>query len=147
MQFGELVAVNQASFEIPSGRICAMLGPNGAGKSTLMKMLTGLLAPLSGEAFVAGLDVHRMPLEVRRVVGILPESLGLFDMLTVEEHLRLCAAGCGCYLSGIQIDRSLILLRVFSRAFQCVRSNSYCCFAARPRHSMRSCRPSTCMAW
>ena len=90
MRFGELVAVDQASFEIPTGRICAMLGPNGAGKSTLMKMLTGLLAPLSGEAFVAGLDVHRMPLEVRRVVGILPESLGLFDMLTVEEHLRLC---------------------------------------------------------
>ena len=90
MHFGELVAVDQASFEIPTGRICALLGPNGAGKSTLMKMLTGLLAPLSGEAYVAGLDVHRMPLEVRRVVGILPESLGLFDMLTVEEHLRLC---------------------------------------------------------
>ena len=55
-----------------------------------MKMLTGLLAPLAGEAIVAGLDVHKMPLEVRRVVGILPESLGLFDMLTVEEHLLLC---------------------------------------------------------
>jgi ABC-2 type transport system ATP-binding protein len=90
MQFGDLVAVRQASFEIPTGRICVLLGPNGAGKSTLMRMLTGLLAPLSGEAFVAGLDVHRMPLDVRRVAGILPESLGLFDMLTVEEHLRLC---------------------------------------------------------
>ncbi len=90
MQFGDLVAVRQASFEIPAGRICALLGPNGAGKSTLMRMLTGLLAPVSGEAFVAGLDVHRMPLDVRRMAGILPESLGLFDMLTVEEHLHLC---------------------------------------------------------
>jgi len=90
MQFGDLVAVRQASFEIPAGRISVLLGPNGAGKSTLMKMLTGLLAPISGEAFVSGLDVHRMPLDVRRIAGILPESLGLFDMLTVEEHLHLC---------------------------------------------------------
>jgi ABC-2 type transport system ATP-binding protein len=90
MRFGDLLAVDQAAFEIPSGRICALLGPNGAGKSTLMKMLTGLLTPASGEAIVAGLDVHKNPLQVRRVVGILPESLGLFDMLTVEEHLELC---------------------------------------------------------
>ena len=90
MRFGDLVAVDQASFEIPPGRICALLGPNGAGKSTLMKMLTGLLTPLSGEAMVGGLDVHKMPIEVRRIAGILPESLGLFDMLTVEEHLLLC---------------------------------------------------------
>lgn len=103
MQFGDLKAVDQASFEIPQGRICALLGPNGAGKSTLMKMLTGLLAPTSGEAMVAGLDVHKMPLEVRRIAGILPESLGLFDMLTVEEHLHLCGPIYG--LSPVETRR------------------------------------------
>jgi ABC-2 type transport system ATP-binding protein len=90
MRFGEFVAVDDATFDIPGGGICALLGPNGAGKSTLMKMLTGLLAPTSGEAFVADIDVRRDPLAVKRVAGILPENLGLFDALTVEEHLLLC---------------------------------------------------------
>ncbi len=98
MRFGDFVAVDQASFEIPGGGICALLGPNGAGKSTLMKMLTGLLQPTSGEALVEGIEVRKNPLEVKRVVGILPETLGLFDALTVEEHLRLCGPIYG--LSG-----------------------------------------------
>lgn len=66
-----------------------MLGPNGAGKSTIMKMLTGLLTPTSGAASVTGLDVLQDPLAVKRIAGILPENLGLFDALTVEEHLTL----------------------------------------------------------
>jgi ABC-2 type transport system ATP-binding protein len=88
-RFGEFTAVNRVSFEIPSSAICALLGPNGAGKSTLMKMLTGLLAPTSGEASVAGFDVRNEPLAVKRASGILPESLGLFDQLTIDEHLML----------------------------------------------------------
>ena len=88
-RFGEFTAVDNVSFEVPSGGICALLGPNGAGKSTLMKMLTGLLAPTSGEAFVAGYDVRKEPLAVKHAAGILPESLGLFDALTVDEHLLL----------------------------------------------------------
>ncbi len=63
MQFGEFVAVDRRRLKFPPGGICALLGPNGAGKSTLMKMLTGLLAPTSGEAFVAGCDVRKKPLE------------------------------------------------------------------------------------
>jgi len=81
--------VDSVSFEIPSGGICALLGPNGAGKSTLMKMLTGLLAPTSGDAFVVGFDVRKEPLAIKHAAGILPESLGLFDALTIDEHLLL----------------------------------------------------------
>jgi ABC-2 type transport system ATP-binding protein len=88
-RFGDFVAVDSVSFEIPSGGICALLGPNGAGKSTLMKMLTGLLAPTSGDAFVAGYDVRKEPLAIKHAAGILPESLGLFDALTIDEHLLL----------------------------------------------------------
>ncbi len=88
-RFGEFTAVDDVSFEVPTGGICALLGPNGAGKSTLMKMLTGLLAPTSGEAFVAGYDVRKKPLAVKHAAGILPESLGLFDALTIDEHLLL----------------------------------------------------------
>ena len=88
-RFGDFLAVDDVGFEVPAGGICALLGPNGAGKSTLMKMLTGLLPPTSGEAFVAGLDVRQEPLAIKHVSGILPESLGLFDALTIDEHLLL----------------------------------------------------------
>jgi len=87
--FGEFRAVDRVSFSVPRGTICAMLGPNGAGKSTIMKMLAGLLAPSAGTVSVAGLDPVKAPLELKRICGILPEGLGLFDDLTVEEHLEL----------------------------------------------------------
>lgn len=77
------------TLEVAPGTICACLGPNGAGKSTTVGMLTGLLKPSAGEALVGGLDVTKQPREVKRIAGVLPEDLGLFDSLTVEEHLRL----------------------------------------------------------
>jgi ABC-2 type transport system ATP-binding protein len=89
-RFGDFTAVDNVSFVVPVGGICALLGPNGAGKSTLMKMLTGLLAPTSGDAIVAGYDVRKEPLAIKHAAGILPESLGLFDALTIDEHLLLC---------------------------------------------------------
>ena len=86
---GEFAAVDGVSLDVGSG-ICALLGPNGAGKSTLLKILTGLTAPDSGAARICGLGVAEHPIEVRRIIGVLPEDLGLFDSLTVEEHLELC---------------------------------------------------------
>lgn len=88
-RFGEHLAVDALSLEVPTGSICAFLGPNGAGKSTTVKMLTGLLTPSDGQASVCGVDVARDPLEVRRISGAVPEHLGLFESLTVAEHLRL----------------------------------------------------------
>jgi ABC-2 type transport system ATP-binding protein len=88
-RFGEFTAVDGLNFEVSEGAICAFLGPNGAGKSTTVKMLTGLLAPTSGEVEVCGINVQADPLELKRRIGVLPEDLGLFDDLTVEEHLLL----------------------------------------------------------
>ncbi len=82
--------MDHVELEVPAGGIFAFLGPNGAGKSTVVKMLTGLLQPDAGEATVAGFRVAQQSLELRRTVGVLPENLGLFDALTVEEHLSLC---------------------------------------------------------
>lgn len=88
-RFGDFTAVDRLTLDVAGGAICALLGPNGAGKSTTVKMLTGLLPPSSGQATVAGLDVATESLEIKRRIGVLPEDLGLFDDLTVEEHLLL----------------------------------------------------------
>lgn len=90
-RFGTVAAVNSLSLEVAKGTICAFLGPNGAGKSTTVKMLSGLLAPTSGRATVGGFDVDTHQLEVKRRIGVLPEGLGLFDDLTIREHLLLTA--------------------------------------------------------
>jgi ABC-2 type transport system ATP-binding protein len=88
-RFGDFIAVDNLNFEIPKGAICAFMGPNGAGKSTTVNMLTGLLAPTSGDATVDGLSITLGGVELKRRIGVLPANLGLFDDLTVEEHLTL----------------------------------------------------------
>jgi ABC-2 type transport system ATP-binding protein len=88
-RFGQFTAVDDVSFHVTGG-ICALLGPNGAGKSTLLKVLTGLVAADGGEASIAGLDIAKDPIEVKRVIGVVPEDLGVFDSLTIREHLELC---------------------------------------------------------
>lgn len=99
-RFGAFTAVDRLTLDLEAGSICAFLGPNGAGKSTTVRMLTGLIAPTSGQATVAGLDVVANSLELRRRIGVLPENLGLFDDLTVAEHLLLTGSIYG--LSGVE---------------------------------------------
>lgn len=88
-RFGTLTAVNQVSFDVGTGDICAILGPNGAGKSTLMAMLCGLLRPDSGTLRVAGFDPETQNLELRRQIGVVPDRLALLPELTIEEHLAM----------------------------------------------------------
>src|ERR1700676_354232 len=107
--FGDFLAVSGVSFEVRAGSICALLGPNGAGKSTLVKMLTGLMRPSSGTAEICGLAADDP--ELKRLVGVLPESLALFDALTVGEHLDLTGAVYGLKSSETQ-SRTEQLLRV-----------------------------------
>ena len=109
-RFKDFVAVDDVSIEIDSG-VCALLGPNGAGKSTLLKMLTGLLPFDSGEARICGLDVAEQPLAARRIIGVMPEDLGLFDSLTVQEHLELSGPIYGIGKQETR-DRASALLRV-----------------------------------
>ena len=85
--YGTTRAVNRISFEVRRGEVLGFLGPNGAGKSTTMKMLTCYLAPTSGSAEVAGLDVGKDPLGVRRKIGYLPEDTPLYRDMTVLAYL------------------------------------------------------------
>jgi ABC-2 type transport system ATP-binding protein len=91
-RFGAQTAVDALSFEVPAGQILGFLGPNGAGKSTTLKMLTGMLEPTSGTATICGFDLLREPLEVKRRVGLVPESGAVFESLTGLEYLEMVAA-------------------------------------------------------
>jgi ABC-2 type transport system ATP-binding protein len=91
-RFGAQTAVDGLSFEVPAGQILGFLGPNGAGKSTTLKMLTGMLEPTSGTATICGFDLLREPIEVKRRVGLVPESGAVFESLTGLEYLEMVAA-------------------------------------------------------
>jgi ABC-2 type transport system ATP-binding protein len=91
-RFGEQLAVDHLSFEIPAGQIVGFLGPNGAGKSTTLKMLTGMIEPTEGTATICGLDLLRDTLEVKRRIGFVPESGAVFESLTGLEYLEMIGA-------------------------------------------------------
>jgi ABC-2 type transport system ATP-binding protein len=87
--FENFCAVDHVELKVERGTFYGFLGPNGAGKSTTIKMLTGLLAPSSGDILVLGkrmLD-PRQSLEAKSLIGVVPEDLALFDNLTAREHL------------------------------------------------------------
>src|SRR5919107_2040621 len=86
-QFGDFVAVDHIDLQVARGSFFGFLGPNGAGKSTTIKMLTGLLAPTSGELRVLDFDIAEQPMEVKRRIGVVPEDLNLFERLTGAEML------------------------------------------------------------
>ena len=90
--YGAQKAVDALSFEVRSGQVVGLLGPNGAGKSTTMKMLTSYLKPDGGSALVGGKDVEKESLEVRRLLGYLPESNPLYTDMYVREYLLSVAA-------------------------------------------------------
>ncbi len=90
-RFGPFKAVDDISFTVGGGEIVGLLGPNGAGKTTTMRMLTTYLTPTSGRAVLAGHDVLDEPLEVRRKLGYLPESVPLYGEMRVREFLRFRA--------------------------------------------------------
>jgi ABC-2 type transport system ATP-binding protein len=89
--YGELVAVDHLDLEVQSGEIFGLLGQNGAGKTTTILMLLGLTEPTEGQARVVGLDPARRPLEVKRRVGYLPDSVGFYGDLSGRQNLRYTA--------------------------------------------------------
>ncbi|HET6380240.1 MAG TPA: ABC transporter ATP-binding protein [candidate division Zixibacteria bacterium] len=100
-RYGEVTAVDHLTFGVGAGEIYGLLGPNGAGKTTTILMLLGLSEPTDGEARVHGLDPARNPLEVKRHVGYLPDSVGFYGRLTGRENLEYTAR-----LNGIEPDEA-----------------------------------------
>ncbi len=93
--FGNLTAVDDLNLTIQDGDIFGFIGPNGAGKTTTMRILVTLLEPTRGKAFINGLDVSRHGKKVRRLVGYMPDFMGVYDDLKVFEYLEFFAAAFG----------------------------------------------------
>jgi ABC-2 type transport system ATP-binding protein len=90
--FGDVEAVKNISFSVDKGEILGFLGPNGAGKTTAMRMLTCYFPPTTGTATVAGFDILKESLQVRREVGYMPENVPLYHDMPVENYLDFVAS-------------------------------------------------------
>jgi ABC-2 type transport system ATP-binding protein len=90
-RYGNIMAVDQLSFEVGPGEVLGFLGPNGAGKSTTMKMLTGFLTPTAGTAVINGHDIITDSLAARRTIGYLPEGAPSYGEMTVRNFLEFIA--------------------------------------------------------
>jgi len=90
-RFGDLIAVNEINLNLKEGDVFGFIGPNGSGKTTTMRMLTTLLSPDYGEAYVCGYSIYTHPHEIRRMVGFMPDFFGVYDDMTVIEYLEFFA--------------------------------------------------------
>lgn len=119
-------AVNGINLTIEKGEILGLLGPNGAGKTTTIAMLSTILPPTKGTATVDGYDIRRQPKEVRRVIGVVPQDVALYDDLTAAENLAYFGKLYGVVGERLkkQIDELLRLVRLKDRANNRVKSFS-----------------------
>ena len=89
--YGPRRAIEELTFDAERGEMLGFLGPNGAGKTTTMRILTGYMPPTSGKAEIGGFDVIENSLEVRRIVGYMPETVPLYTEMTVFDYLKFYA--------------------------------------------------------
>lgn len=106
--FGGVKALDEVSFSVPEGALFGLIGPDGAGKTTLYRILTTLLAPDSGTATVAGLDVEADYRQIRAGIGYMPERFSLYPDLTVNENLHFFAS-----LFGVRVRDNYDLIAPF----------------------------------
>jgi len=125
-RYGATLAVDRLDLAVEPGEVFGLLGPNGSGKTTTILMLLGLTEPTSGRATVAGFDPLRQPLEVKRRVGYMPDSVGFYDQLSGLANLRYSAALCGLKRAPAKaaIDAALKRVRLEDVGAQPVRTYS-----------------------
>jgi len=114
-RFGDVTAVEDLHLEVEKGEVFGFLGPNGAGKTTTIRMLAALIAPTSGEATVAGLQIGRENREIRQHVGVLTETPGLYKRLSAIDNLLFFAKLYGVSEPQKQAERYLRLFELWDR--------------------------------
>jgi ABC-2 type transport system ATP-binding protein len=107
--FGKFKAVDEMSFDVRRGEVFGFLGSNGAGKSTTIRMLCGLLTPTSGRALVDGIDVGRDPEAVKRRIGYMSQRFSLYELLTVDQNIRLYGGLYGLTGRALESRRTFAL--------------------------------------
>jgi ABC-2 type transport system ATP-binding protein len=114
VRYGDLHAVRGVSFSIVAGEVLGLLGPNGAGKTSILRVLTTLVRPHAGRAWVLGHDVTREPTVVRRLIGYVPQSLSADGSLTGRENAALFAKlyGVSRARRAARIERALAIMGV-----------------------------------
>lgn len=124
--FGDLRAVDRVSFQCADGQIFGLLGPNGAGKTTTISMIAGLLAPDSGKVRVNGLDLGQQPTQVKRLLGVVPQEIALYEDLSAKENLDFWGGiyGLAGRALGARRDELLELVGLADRAGDRVREYS-----------------------
>jgi ABC-2 type transport system ATP-binding protein len=116
--FDSVLAVDRLSVSIQAGEIFGLLGPNGAGKTTTIRMLSALIAPTSGQAWVAGFEVGKQNQEIRSTVGILTESPGMYDQLSAERNLAFFAQMYEVKDIPSRVENYLRMLGLWDRRFE-----------------------------
>lgn len=114
-KFGDILAVSGLTLDIPEGEVFGFLGPNGAGKTTTVRMLTSLIGANSGSAWVNGFEVGKQDPEIRRTVGLLTETPGLYDNLSAERNLQIYASLYEVKDPLGQIEKYLRMLGLWER--------------------------------
>lgn len=108
----DILAVKDVSFEIQPGEIFSLLGPNGAGKTTTISMISGLLEPTAGDAVVAGSSIRQDPMGVRRVLGVVPQEIALYDELNALQNLSFWGRMYGLQGSALKERIGVVLDQV-----------------------------------
>lgn len=111
-RYGDALAVDGLDLNIDSGTVFGLLGPNGSGKTTTILMLMGLTDVTSGSVRVLGLDPVRQPLEVKRLVGYMPDTVGFYDDLTARQNLRYSGKLAGLRGTALEARIDVVLERV-----------------------------------
>lgn len=118
VRFGGIAALDGVTMVVERAKICGLVGPNGAGKTTLLRVLATALVPTSGRALVDGFDPVRRPREVRRRIGYLPDFMGLYQDMRVDEYFYFFADAHGMSSSKRRafVERALALTGLVDRA-------------------------------
>jgi ABC-2 type transport system ATP-binding protein len=115
--FNGIQAVDRLSIEISEGEVFGFLGPNGAGKTTTVRMLTSLISPTSGSAIVNGFQIGKEDIQIRRTVGILTETPGMYDNLSAEYNLSIYANLYEVENVKSQVEKYLQMLGLWERRY------------------------------
>ena len=91
-RYGDFTALKDLNLDLEAGDIFGFIGPNGAGKTTTIRILSTLLAPSEGEAFIDGINVQKEPYEIKRILGFMPDSFGVYDGMRLREYLDFFGA-------------------------------------------------------